>query len=262
MQGERYDPTLRRSGVDRRQFVATVGAIGAAAALGLAGGREPDPVRIRVVRSERASRERGLVQSVQTLVETAMAYPFWDVTVFDGGVVSVSDEDAARAVTSGEWPRLVGHRAPSATGGPVWDVNLLVTSSQMVTAPTGYAISHVAAVGGARHLADFDREADVVALSPGAFSAHVLLHEIGHALGLAHEHGARYRGGAKTVATPMLSTYAWSDEHDYAANTCGEGDPMNAGLDTGSQSSSDEKRHLQFRFSDCARRELARYARE
>jgi len=70
----------------------------------------------------------------------------------------------------------------------------------MKQAPTGYGVPHIASVGGARHLAALESFDDVVtddarAIAPNTTpvrTMQVLLHEIGHALGLNHEDGVAF----------------------------------------------------------------------
>ncbi len=191
---------------------------------------------------------------VTTLLERTLQYPFWSVEVSDGGVVSLSREHAARSITSGEWPRKLGGGAIGANDlSPVWDVNLLVTASELSDGPTGYAIPHVAAVSGGHHLAKLDTT-DITArpraITGPSFSAHVLVHEVGHALGLAHEHGEVYRADDAYVATPMISTYAWNDV--YERTRCGDRFPHPALLE-------DADRKLDFRYGNCAREALRAY---
>lgn len=145
---------------------------------------------------------------------------------------------------------------------PARHVNLLVTDGQMAVAPTGYGLPRIASVGGARHLADlepFDEllesgpDSDVkwaVPTTTRARTMQVLLHEVGHALGLDHEHGNVIREDGLVIATPMLSTYAFSADYVGEHSHCGQ-----EYVDPG-----DDARALSLAFSACARRALAEHA--
>lgn len=242
----------------RRVFLGTVGSAASLTTLAYAT-RDPDEtLDVRIWFSEQAATYDGVGNRVREYLGATLALDHWTLTVSLGGSVSVSTEDAARLTTRGEWPRAV---AAGALGRrdlePVADVNLLVTDGGMERAPTGYGIPHIASVGGARHIAALesfdelvtDEARSVIPYATPARSIQVLVHEIGHALGLDHDHGVAFRRDGAVIATPMLSSYAWDPTYDTDRPHCGAAIP----------NTENRKRKLSLAFSSCARRELAAY---
>ncbi|OAQ54477.1 hypothetical protein HTG_02695 [Natrinema mahii] len=239
--------------VKRRAFL---GAVGSMASLGTLAytTRADDPLAVRIWLSERAGRYDGVADRVRAFLARTLALERRRVEPTVGGTVSVSTEDAARLTSRGEWPLAL---ASGGLGGrdidPVSGVNLLVTDGGMRDAPTGYGAPHVASVGGARHIDRLESVDDllgdewIVPTTTAARTMHVLLHEVGHALGLAHRHGVAVRSGDAVVATPMLSSYAWDPDFTPSSTRCGGAIPSTDG----------RERRLDFAFSACARRELA-----
>ncbi|WP_265107940.1 peptidase M10A and M12B matrixin and adamalysin [Halosolutus halophilus] len=250
--------------MNRRVFL---GALGSIASLGTIGYATRDPVErleVRVWFTERADEYDAVATRVSGYLGRILDLNHWSLDLSIGGVVPVSTEDGARVTNQGEWPRAI---AAGAIGRrdlePASDVNLLVTDGQMTDAPTGYGVRHVASVGGARHIARLppfdelfasvpaaDRRRKIVPNTPPTRTMQVLVHEIGHALGLHHDHGVAYRYGDAIVATPMLSSYAWSPPFDADESSCGTTYPDPEGLD----------RKLSLVFSACTRRELENYS--
>ncbi|WP_226042331.1 peptidase M10A and M12B matrixin and adamalysin [Natrinema sp. DC36] len=242
----------------RRAFLGTIGSTASLGTLAYATRGTSDTLEVRIWLSERAATYDGVVDRVRSYLDETLALEYWTLEASIGGTVSVSTEDAARVTRRGEWPVAV---ASGTLGGrdlePASDVNLLVTDGGMERAPTGYGVPHIASVGGARHLAALESFDDVVtddarAIAPNTTpvrTMQVLLHEIGHALGLSHEDGVAFVYDGALAATPMLSSYAWDPEYEENRSPCGTAIPPSA----------DRKRTLSFAFSTCARHRLANY---
>lgn len=244
----------RRAALNRRTLLGGVGSVGSLAVIGYASRERGDRLRVRFWRSERAARYPSVPDRIRDLLTVALDLPYWSLEITDGGIVSIGTENPAEAIRRGRWPAaLLTGAAGSGDAPPVPDVNLLVSDAPMDAAPTGYGAPHVAAVGGARRLADLDSVGQrPVPVARETFAAQVLVHEVGHGLGLQHAHGEAYRRGDAVVVTPMLSAYAWDPTYEDDRSQCGRAYPD--GIADGSLD-----RQFTYRFSPCARRRLRRY---
>ncbi|WP_306059241.1 hypothetical protein [Natronococcus wangiae] len=253
--------------VRRRLVLGGIGSLlslGALGTLGYATRSPAETLEVRVWFSERAARYDGVDDRVLEYLDALLDYDYWRLELSRGGVVRTSTEDGARVTTGGEWPAAVAAGALGARDlEPAADVNLLVTDGQLTTAPTGFAIPHVASVGGAQYLAalppfdDLETTRDdgsihrIVENERPTRAIQILLHELGHALGLEHDHGVAFRDGDAVVATPMLSSYAWDPDYDTGDRSrCGAVYARTEGRD----------QVLSLTFSACAQREFEEYS--
>lgn len=240
--------------MNRRIFLGTVGSIASLGTLAFSSRESPDRLAVRFWLSERAGEYEGVPARIEAYLRHVLSIGLWDVAVEYGGTVSVSTEDGAAVTRDGEWPRLLG---TSLLGrGPLdvaTDVNLLVTDGQMQAAPTGYGMAHIASVGGAKALASIDPvdpDRSIYAYTTPNRVIQVLIHEVGHALGLSHDHGLAYERDGATVVTPMISTYAFNADYPVTASRCGQSFPS---------PTASEERRFQLTYSKCARDRLASY---
>ena len=238
--------------MNRRRFLRT----SLAAGVGLAGlavghGAMDDTLDVRVWFTEAAAGYDGLRERVEGYLSQAFGRLRDGVRLTFGRPVSVSTENGYRVTATGEWPAKLATGPPS----PVDDVNLLVTDGQMQTSPTGVGLPHVASVGGARHVARMPPAEDgetVVPFRNRARITQVLVHEVGHALGLGHDHGTIVDGSTHVVVSPMVSAYAWATgnvrerQFDYRESACGSTYPSVEG----------KEGRLDMIYSECALRRI------
>lgn len=250
--------------MNRRAFLGAVGSVASLGTLAYATRAGGETLEVRVWFSNRAADYDNVPDRIREYLGRILNLGFWTVELSIGGTVPVSTEDGAQVTRRGEWPLAVAAGAIGARNlEPAADVNLLVTDGEMTHAPTGYGLPRVASVGGARYIDDlepFDElfggdsgsEAEpdprrIAPMTDATRTMQVLVHEVGHTLGLGHEHGVAFRDGDAVVATPMISAYAFDPDHETDRSRCGIDYPDPTG----------RERALSFAFSSCARRELA-----
>lgn len=234
---------------------------GVAGAFGLAGYRRLPRERtldVRVWVTEDAAGYDDLWPRVREYVGAALRAAHDSVRVGFGGRVAVDEDHGYRVVASGEWPgRVAAGRVGLGDLASVDDVNLLVTDGDSATTPSAAGALDFAAVSGARHVARMPPAAEcpaVVDVDLPALATQILLHDVGHALGLGHADGT-VTGGDRPVVSPMVSAYAWADATTRARRL--HGDWARCG-DVGRTVDPDRAR-LSLHFSACAARRIRSY---
>jgi len=238
--------------VNRRAFVAGAGATLSLGLVGKQAVQPPEPTVVRIWFSEAAATYDGLAATVEGYLGAALE-PAIGPVEFDFGPepLSLPAEDSRRVLGT-HWPASVARGAVGmGTVDPVGGVNLLVTDGDPTKQPAGYARPHVAAATGAAFVARMGPVGETSAVVPYSIRAaatQLLIHEVGHALGAHHEHGAARRTDGTLVASPMIGSYLWASEgvreaHLPQENACGGVVP---------DETDSLERRLQLRYADCA----------
>ena len=231
--------------------------IGAALSLGLGdrGGRDSTrPIAVRIWQTEDAASYPASRERAVTLLRETLGTIGHDLEITFGArplEFDVGDQELERRV----WPRRVLAGVTRTTSiDPVWDVNLLLTDGDVFRPTAGYAYDHIATVPGARHLNELATGTPTVVdySVPGAV-AQLLLHEVGHALGLDHEHGSITLEASTITVSPMVGGYAWAS--DAVRSAALDGTRFGAPPPTATE----RERRLQLSYSQCARTTLEAY---
>jgi|GEM_PF-479674 len=277
--------------MNRRRFLLSAGSVATLGLLNRSSYSDPTPLTIKIWVTEAATAYPSCRRRSVEYLRPALASARPDVSFsFGRQPVSVAGDD--RYVERIDWPRQV--LAGAAGAGPidpVADVNLLLTDGSITDSSVGYAYDHIATVPGARYLASMpaaDSVPSVVDYSQSAAVVQLLLHEVGHALGLGHQHGSVVASSGHVTVSPMVSGYAWApaavQAAELPAETCTEphtelppridtatdspaDSSPNGGMGrvndepTDSGSAAGRDRRLSFAFSPCAERAIRAYPR-
>lgn len=232
---------------------------GAVLSLGLAGWETrppPDKLRIKVWLTDGAATHPACRERAAEYVRQALAPTGHDLEL-SYGESTLRFDASDRHIEREAWPRRV-IEGVAGTGAvdPVRDVNLLITDGTVSGSTVGYAYDHIAAVPGARFLAEMDpveATSPVVDYSVPAAVTQLLVHEVGHALGLTHDHGSVSVDDHTITASPMVSGYAWAPEEirtdQLGTLSCGGDVPK----------VQQRQRRLSMQFSPCAERAVRSY---
>lgn len=271
----------------RRRFLLGAGSV---ATLGLVNrNRRPEtaPLEVKLWVTEAAAAYPSCRSRSVEYLRAALAPVDRDVE-FSFGDRPITVSGADRQVERIGWPRRVLAGATGAASiDPVGDVNLLLTDGSVSDSSAGYAYGHIATVPGARYIESMppaESTPPIVDYSPPAAVTQLLLHEVGHALGLDHHHGSIVADSSSVTASPMVSGYAWApgavQETELRAQTCSTpgtpsrrrsdsadatGSPRREELSAANGDQQDEPpdgdraRRLSFAYSPCAERVLRDY---
>lgn len=233
--------------------------MGAALTLGSTGRLRGQPKRslsIKIWVTEGAASHSGCRTLAAAYLKRALRPTGHDLQI-SYGETPQSFSATGHVIGRTAWPkRVLEGFAGQSPINPVRDVNLLLTDGSVSGSTAGFAYVHIATVPGAKFLAEMqasESSETIYDYSAPAAVTQLLVHEVGHALGLDHDHGSVTVDESSVTASPMVSGYAWAPErtrhHHWDGRACG-----------GSlESVGDRKRRLSMRFSTCAEAAIRSY---
>lgn len=244
--------------VCRRQFLLSTGLVGSLALAGYRRRPVERTIDVRVWATEAAARHDDLWPRVRGYLGRALRDAHDSVAIEFGGRVTVDAEHGYRVVRSGEWPgRVAAGNVGLGELDTVDDVNLLVTDGDFASTPSAAGALDFAAVSGARQIARMPPVEEcppVVDVDRPALATQVLLHDVGHALGLRHGDG-HVTDDDPPVVSPMVSAYAWADAATRERRLDGE----RGSCDGAARTVDADRARISLRYSACAAGQIRSY---
>jgi hypothetical protein len=239
--------------VKRRRVLLAAGALATGGLVRTATARKPAPITAKIWLTEGAAAHPRSRERAADYLRQAVGGAGVPIEVAFGETTIRPGNRSDKAIERRFWPqRVLEGRLGLSSIDPVRDINLLVTDGEVHRTTAGYAYPHIAAVPGSEYLAQMeppDEAPGVVPYTVRSAVTQLLLHEVGHALGLDHHHGEVDVDDTTVTVSPMVSGYAWSEEAHRPGDL--EGGACKAAVPAAGR-----RRRLAMTYSGCAQRAL------